>query len=138
VQLCIFSARAHVRISCLCHVVHGGSSVGTAAAGAINRNKLLVESAKRFPQFNATQVAAFVSSPKLLAIDYPDLNSESRILMHAAFFAVQRLLLIPALVLAFVSIVASLCTQDFQLIRVQNIVEAKDVMGEVVEGNTPD
>jgi hypothetical protein len=49
------------------------------------------------------------------------------------FSAVQRLLLIPALVLAFVPIVASLCTQDFQLIRVQNIVEAKDVTGEVVE-----
>lgn len=46
----------------------------------------------------------------------------------------QRLLLVPALVLAFVPIVASLCTQDFQLIRVQNIVEAKDVTGEVVEG----
>ena len=46
----------------------------------------------------------------------------------------QRLLIIPALALAFIPIIASLCTQDFRLIKVQNIVEAKDVTGAVVEG----
>ena len=46
----------------------------------------------------------------------------------------QRLLVIPALALAFIPIIASLCTQDFRLIKVQNIVEAKDVTGPVVEG----
>lgn len=51
-----------------------------------------------------------------------------------SFSAVQRDMLIPALVLAFVPVIASLFTRNFQLTRVQNMVEAKAVTGESVEG----
>ncbi|KAF8310981.1 drug:h+ antiporter [Clavulina sp. PMI_390] len=111
-----------------------GNVIGTAASGAINRNRLPIEIQKRFPDFNTTQVAAFVGYPGLVAIDYPDLNSPNRLLMHDAFSAVQKDLIIPALVLAFVPFIASLFVQNFALTKVQNMVEAKAVTGEAVEG----
>lgn len=46
----------------------------------------------------------------------------------------QRDLLIPALVLAFIPVFASLFTKNFNLTKVQNMVEARDVTGEAVEG----
>ncbi|KAF8308260.1 MFS general substrate transporter [Clavulina sp. PMI_390] len=111
-----------------------GGVIGTAAAGAINRNRLPIEIQKRFPQFNTTEVAAFVGNPALVAIDYPDLNSPNRMLMHDAFSAVQKDLVVPALVLAIVPFLLSFFVQDFAFTKVQNMVEAKAVTGDVVEG----
>lgn len=55
-----------------------------------------------------------------------------------SFSAVQKDLLIPALVLAFVPIVASLLTHNFKLTKVQNVVEAIDLTGQVVDVQHPE
>lgn len=75
----------------------------------------------------------------LVALGLTNERTKQRRKQHLnSFSAVQKDLLIPALVLAFVPIIASLLTHNFKLTKVQNVVEAIDLTGQVVDVQHPE
>lgn len=68
-----------------------------------------------------------------LSAPSPSPHNANDVVRPNSFAAVQKDLLIPALVLAFVPIIASLLTHNFKLTTVQNVVEATDLTGNVVD-----